>query len=151
MVDASAAAAAESTAKISFPGILRRLAGMAYEALLLAAILFISTYVFLTLGQTLDDAWRRPLLQVYLVCVCGIYFVWMWRHGGQTLPMKTWHMRLVNIAGGRLSPGQALARFLLACVLIPAGGVSILWALFDRDRQFLHDRLAGTRIVNTSG
>jgi hypothetical protein len=22
-----------------------------------------------------------------------------------------------------------------------------VWALFDRDRQFLHDRLAGTRLV----
>jgi hypothetical protein len=27
--------------------------------------------------------------------------------------------------------------------------VSILWAFFDRDRQFLHDRLAGTRLVNS--
>ena len=65
------------------------------------------------------------------------YFLWCWLRGGQTLAMKAWHIRLVDV-----TPRKALLRFLLALPFLP---ISILWALFDRDRQFLHDRLAGTR------
>lgn len=129
------------------PSILRRLAGMAYESLLLLGVLFISTYLFLIPAQALDESWRRPLLQVCEFTVCGIYFTWLWRHGGQTLPMKTWRMHLTSAAGGPVSMGQALARYLLACVLIPLAGIGIAWALVDPDRQFLYDRLAGTRLV----
>jgi uncharacterized RDD family membrane protein YckC len=132
------------------PGILRRLAGMFYELLLLMGVLFISTYLFLQMTRPLDELWHRPLLQVFMLAVCGVYFVWLWRHGGQTLPMKTWHVRLVSADGGPVSVREALARYLLACALIFAGGIGIIWALFDRDRQFLYDRLAGTRLVNTN-
>jgi uncharacterized RDD family membrane protein YckC len=55
--------------------------------------------------------------------------------------MKAWRIRLVGV-----TPRRALARFVLALVLVPTG-IGILWALFDRDRQFLQDRLAGTRLV----
>ena len=37
--------------------------------------------------------------------VLGIYFVWFWSRG-QTLAMKTWHIRLVD-AQGRPSPNCA--------------------------------------------
>jgi len=75
--------------------------------------------------------------------VLGAYFIWCWLRGGQTLAMKAWRIRLEGV-----SPRNALLRFLLALLLVPTG-ISILWALFDRDRQFLHDRLAGTRLVLT--
>ena len=45
------------------------------------------------------------------------------------------------------TPRTAMLRFLLALFLVPTG-ISIVWALFDRERQFLHDRLAGTRLVS---
>ena len=68
------------------------------------------------------------------------YFLWCWLRGGQTLAMKAWHIRLVDV-----TPQKALLRLVLAALLLP---VSIVWALFDRERQFLHDRLAGTRLVS---
>ncbi len=120
---------------------------MAYELLLLLGVLFAFTYLFLIPGLVLDETWRRPLLQISALTVCGIYFVWLWRHGGQTLPMKTWHLRLVSAGGGPVTVRQAVARYVLACVLIPAAGIGVLWALLDSDRQFLYDRLAGTRLV----
>lgn len=146
---ASAPAVEPAPADPVTPGLLRRLAGMLYESLLLLGVLFASVLLFLVLTQTLDETWRRPLLQVWVLAVCGFYFTWLWRHGGQTLPMKTWHMRLVSRNGGPVTTHQALARYLLACLLIPPGGIGILWALVDPDGQFLYDRLAGTRIVRT--
>ena len=63
--------------------------------------------------------------------------------------MKTWRMRIVTAEGGALTAGRAFKRYLLA---VPGmlSGFSLLWAPFDRDRQFLHDRLAGTRIVRVN-
>jgi uncharacterized RDD family membrane protein YckC len=141
-------ASAPATASVGVtPGILRRLAVMAYELLLLVGVLFASTCLFLLMTRSLDELWRRPLLQITEFTVCGIYFIWLWRHGGQTLAMKTWRVRLVNTGGDAVSVRSALARYVLAWLLIPLGGLGIWWALVDPDRQFLHDRLAGTRLV----
>ena len=61
--------------------------------------------------------------------------------------MKTWRIRLVAADGGAVSPGQAILRFVLCWPSLLLAGVGLLWALVDRDRQFLHDRLAGTRLT----
>ncbi len=117
---------------------------LAYEALLLTAILFICTWVFLFFAQPLESSVARPLLQIWLLLVTGAYFVYCWTHGGQTLPMKTWRIGVVMRDGGTLNMKTAIKRYLLA---LPSCGLGFAWALFDRDRQFLHDRLAGTRLV----
>jgi len=61
--------------------------------------------------------------------------------------MKTWRIRLVTRDGLALRPSRALLRYLLVWLTLALGGMGIVWALVDRDRQFLHDRLAGTRLV----
>ena len=72
-----------------------------------------------------------------------------WLHGGQTLAMKTWRIRLVSVDGMPIRPAQALLRYLLCWpgILLILLGVGILWAVLDRDGQFLHDRLSGTRLI----
>jgi uncharacterized RDD family membrane protein YckC len=75
-----------------------------------------------------------------------VYFVWQWRHGGQTLPMKAWGIKLMRRDGGALSAPQAWTRYLLATMGTALFGIGFLWALMDRNRQFLHDRFAGTFI-----
>ena len=125
----------------------RRLGSASYEIVLLAAIVFAAGWIFLTIEQLLPRAVARPLLQLYLLAVCAVYFIYCWTHGGQTLPMKTWRIRVVTRSGGALSPSRAALRYLLAIASIALGGGGYWWALFDRDGQFLHDRLAGTRIV----
>jgi uncharacterized RDD family membrane protein YckC len=124
------------------PGIARRLASMLYEALLLFAIAFFAgfAFYFASRGAPLEG-WVRTAHQLLLGAVFAAYFLWCWLRGGQTLAMKAWRIRLVEV-----SPRKALLRFLLALAFVPTG-ISLLWALFDRERQFLHDRLAGTRLV----
>lgn len=117
---------------------------MFYEALLLFAVAFFASWLFFFAsgGRDATAGWLRHVLQVFILVVIGSYFLWCWLRGGQTLAMKAWRIRLVGV-----TPGKALLRFVLAVALLP---VSIVWALFDRDRQFLHDRLAGTRLVLAS-
>jgi uncharacterized RDD family membrane protein YckC len=92
---------------------------------------------------------RRGLLQAFLAVVFGIYFSLFWSRG-QTLPMKTWRIRLVRWDGAPVNMGRAIHRYLLAILGIAALGAGFIWAFFDRDRQFLHDRLAGTALVDVS-
>ena len=125
----------------------RRFGSIAYEALLLTAVLFICTWIFLFFAQLLDTALVRPLLQLWLVAVTGAYFVYCWSHGGQTLPMKTWHIRAVQADGKALTATTACKRYLFALISAGLCGIGFAWALFDPERQFLHDRLAGTRLT----
>lgn len=122
---------------------------MLYESLLLVAVLFLAGFLFvgLTLGSTTPLV--RAVFQIYLLCVVAAYFIWFWLRGGQTLAMKTWHLRLVSADGSPLTLRQAVLRFALALPGILLG-VGILWALFDRERQFLHDHLAKTKIILTA-
>ena len=122
---------------------------MAYESLLMIGVLaatFLLPYVLLgVIWQIAAPGWVELL---HLVLVLGIYFVWLWRRDGQTLAMKTWRLKLESaITGDRLSLTQALLRYALSWFSLLFFGAGILWAIFDRDRQFLHDRLSGTRIV----
>ncbi len=129
----------------------RRFISLVSEAPLLVAVLFAGALPFLIFTQHLQTVWRRPLLQFYLLVLCGGYFVWQWRHGGQTLPMKTWRLRLVARDGGPLTWRHGSYRYLLALLGLALFGTGLLWALIDRERLFLHDRLAGTRIVRDDG
>jgi uncharacterized RDD family membrane protein YckC len=123
-----------------------RLLSLLYEAMLLFAVLFVSSYLFLGLARDAQSGVPRTLFQIYLLSVCGAYFLFCWTRTGQTLALKTWRLRVVTQHGRALALRQALLRYLLA---IPGmlSGVSLLWAVFDREHLFLHDRLAGTRIV----
>jgi uncharacterized RDD family membrane protein YckC len=124
------------------PGLARRLAAMAYEALLVFAVAFFAAWIFFFAsgGRDATLGFLRFELQIFILLVLAVYFLWCWTRGGQTLAMRAWKIRLVDV-----TPRKALLRFLLAFFLLPW---SVLWALFDRDRQFLHDRLAGTRLID---
>ncbi|MEW5966805.1 MAG: RDD family protein [Pseudomonadota bacterium] len=124
-----------------------RLAAMVYESLLVLAVLFIASLPFLYVVGDAQSGWRHFAFQVYLVGLLFAYFATFWRRSGQTLAMKTWRIRLVGPDGGRISLKLALQRYLLAWASLLPAGAGFWWALFDRDRQFLHDRLLGTRLV----
>jgi uncharacterized RDD family membrane protein YckC len=127
-------------------GIWRRLAALAYEAILLFAILFISGYLFVALAGRTPQGLLRWLFYAYLLVVCGTYFVFCWVRSGQTLAQKSWGVRVTDIDGSLLSLRKAAVRYLLAIASV-GSGIGLLWAIVDRQHQFLHDRLAGSRLV----
>jgi uncharacterized RDD family membrane protein YckC len=160
-----------SPAQPTTPGLRRRMACFIYEGVLLFGVLMISAYLFSSLTQQRNAMVGRHELQAFLFVILGIYFVWFWSHGGQTVAMKTWHVRLVTASGQPVGQGRALARYVLSWLwFLPALGsvwmghaqsvglifgsitagvvVYALLALLHPSRQFLHDIVCGTRLVN---
>jgi uncharacterized RDD family membrane protein YckC len=132
---------------VKLAGLPIRFLAMVYEAVLLAALLLVATALFLAVA---GDSSRPPLriaLQLYLVLIAGIYLVWSWTGGRRTLAMRTWRIRLVNRDGGVPSLRTALVRYVCAVAGIAACAAGLLWPVIDPEHQFLHDRIAGTRLV----
>lgn len=129
------------------PGIGRRLLSLVYELLLLTAVVLLAAGVATTLAYATGGAHPRALTQLTVTGACLGYFAWQWQGRGQTLPMKTWKIRLETAGGERVTVTRALLRAILSVPCYGLFGITVLWALVDREKQFLHDRLAGTRLV----
>ena len=151
------------------PTLRRRLATMLYESVILFGVVFLAGYPFSTLTQQRNGLTHHNWLMSWIGIVLAAYFVYFWTHGGQTLPMKTWRLKVVDAQGQPVKPARAFARYVLAWLwflpplaLHPLFSLAVpqtlavfaawvaLWAAavwLDPARQFLHDRLAGTRIV----
>jgi uncharacterized RDD family membrane protein YckC len=146
-----------------------RLAAAVYELLLVAAVIFVASLPAAPFVRDFPSGWPHYLFQFYLFAALFGYFAAFWTKSGQTLAMKTWRLKIVDEAAGRLDLKRALLRF-GAAALFPLAGMALasglgggiaevgwgaaagwaadwLWALFDRDRQTLHDRIAGTYLV----
>jgi len=124
-----------------------RLAAMVYELLLVLAVLFVASFVFIRLSGDAQTGLKHIAYQIFLLGVLFAYFSTFWLRSGQTLAMKTWRIKLVDRTGALITLPRAALRFVLALLGLALFGVSIVWALFDADRQFLHDRLAKTRLI----
>jgi uncharacterized RDD family membrane protein YckC len=112
--DAPGPAAPAPSSLSTTPGLRRRMACWLYEGMLLFAVVFVAGWLFSTLGQmrnAMDE--RRHLLQAFLFVVFGIYFSWFWARG-QTLAMKTWNIRVVDVLGRPLTQLRALGRYVLS-------------------------------------
>jgi uncharacterized RDD family membrane protein YckC len=152
------------------PTLKRRLTAMVYEFFLLFAVEMLAVLIYILATGNRQEPLFQHGLKLFLFLVTGAYFTWSWTNTGHTLAMKTWRIRVVKPGHARLPWRAAILRYLLAwawfapALLVCAGfrlhargeiaialGLGVLaWAmtaLFDRDRQFLHDRLAGTRLV----
>lgn len=128
----------------------RRLLSLIYEALILAAVLLAGALPVVMLTRGWDHTMARTMLQGWLILMCAVFYAWQWSGTGQTLPMKTWRLQLVARDGTTPGFRRALLRYAAALASIATLGLGFAWALIDRDRQFLHDRVAGTRLVTAA-
>lgn len=135
--------------QVELAGLRRRLASMLYETMLLLGVLALTFMVpNLLLGMFFGIAPSGSVAWVHIFLVLGCYFVWYWHRQGQTLAMQTWRLKIVDASTGHpLGAGRSCLRYVLAWPSVLLGGMGLLWAVFDRDRQFLHDRLAGSCVV----
>lgn len=159
-------------AKGEAPPLKRRLAALLYEGVLLFGVVMTAGLVFGIVTDQRHALHGRQGLQATLFLVLSMYFIWFWSQGGQTLAMKTWHVRLVSDQGLPLTLKQATARYLASWLwFLPAvavawaaqwhqgrliGGIMAVWllayaflSLLLPQRQFLHDLICRTRVIDT--
>ncbi|HET9339462.1 MAG TPA: RDD family protein [Casimicrobiaceae bacterium] len=150
----------------------RRLASLVYELLIVAAIVLVGGFALTPLMSPLADPNHALLLPppgvrlagfALLAALLAAYCAYGWSRGRRTLPMKTWRLLLVDAEGVPVTPKRALARYAAAWIAplvaiaayaathspLAAAALALnhAWALVDPERRFLHDRLAGTRLV----
>ncbi|MBF8268934.1 MAG: RDD domain containing protein [Gammaproteobacteria bacterium] len=128
---------------------LRRLAAITYDLMLLYAVLFFVTIILNIVFDPATIQNSKILYPVSLLLCCYWYFVWHWLHGRQTLGMKAWRLILVRADNSPLHWQTASIRFLLAGGSILFFGFGLFWALFDRKKLTFYDRYAGT-VLNKS-
>jgi uncharacterized RDD family membrane protein YckC len=164
-----------STSPVATPTLKRRLICLVYEAFLVTAVVMLGMFVFLFIAQLIDPDMNRPFVYygrtIVLFGVAGAYFLTCWMGSGHTLAMKTWRIKLVKVGYAQVPLKAAFWRYvfawgwvlpaLLVCFICGfhgkaqiAGALALgiiawgLTAFLDKDRQFLHDKLAGTRLIS---
>jgi len=147
------------------------MAAFMYEGVLVFGVLFAAGLIYAIAVHQTNGMQHRTGLIATCFLVLGLYFVGLWSRSGQTLAMKTWHLRVLTSTGAPLSPRRALARYLAAWVwILPPTivastlphpslaaflGLPVAWvavyassALLHPRRQFWHDALCDTAIVH---
>jgi len=128
----------------------KRIACMLYESILVFAILFVAGILYrAVLGDPHTD-FEQHLFFIYSWLIAGLYFVFCWVKSGQTLAMQTWRIQLLGFDGKPLPLEQAVRRYVIASFSLMFFGLGFLWAIFDREGLYLHDRFTGGRLVALS-
>ncbi|MGD8497475.1 MAG: RDD family protein [Chromatiales bacterium] len=127
-------------------GLARRLAAMIYDTLLLAAVVFIAAAPTAALDIE-PGSLGSYLLLLYVLLVAFLFLGWFWTHGGQTLGMKTWRLRLERMDGTSIDWYDAGLRFATAMLSWAALGLGFVWSVFHPERLAWHDIASRTRLV----
>lgn len=133
--------------KTTAPSLLKLGACLMYEALTVVALSFVCAGLFVWFAGDATHGIKRLLMQLFLWLAIGAYFIWCWLKSGQTLAMQAWQLKLVNHENQLLTLPFAMARYLLATLSLALFGLGFLWAVFDSNKLFLHDRLLKCKVV----
>jgi len=120
----------------------RRIGAFLYDCLLLIAIFFVVTTIAIAFNQ--GEAINHFAYKFVLYIIAFMFFSWFWQHGGQTLGMRAWRIKLLSNNSKQLTLKQCIVRFVTSTFFF---GISLLFALFDEQKRALHDRFSNTKIV----
>jgi uncharacterized RDD family membrane protein YckC len=135
------------------PSVLRRLGALLYDSLLLVGVLMVANaivvipYEVVTGHHLYEGFLSLTLLRLYLLAVVAAFYVYFWTHGGQTLGMRAWRIRVIGKDGSKLGVGIALKRFGWSLVSAVPAGLGLWWSIFSRDGLAWHDSRTRTRVV----
>jgi uncharacterized RDD family membrane protein YckC len=131
------------------PGLARRLASMFYDAWLIAALWLFGATVDFAIQNALGTAEQpaRLPLQLYVAACPFLFYGWFWTHGGQTLGMRAWRIKALQVNGEPMTWRRSIVRVMAAHLSLLVLGLGYLWMLVDRERLTWHDRLSNSRLV----
>ena len=127
------------------PGLIRRLAAILYDGLLITALWMMvgGMLVLINNNQTIES----PILPFLLPLLITVFFAKFWMSNGQTLGMQTWKIKLISMDENPVKLSQSLIRLAGATLSWACFGVGYWWMLFDKDNLTWHDRWSKTRLI----
>ena len=128
--------------------LIKQLAAMLYDSMLIFAVLFLATAIALLFNQG-EAIEASPLFNLYLLFTVFTFYAWFWRKSGQTLGMRVWKIRIVSGSGGNPGWGPSYLRLIFALLSWLCFGLGYLWRLYQP--YTWHDRISRTRIIDVSG
>jgi uncharacterized RDD family membrane protein YckC len=126
------------------PGLLRVLAVIVYDFLLLIAVLFLATAILLPLNGGEAFTNHKIVYSLYLLAVSFCFYGWFWTHGGQTLGLRAWKIKVLNDVHGVIGWRQAFIRFAVALLSWGSLGLGFLWIVIDKNQRSWHDMASNT-------
>lgn len=146
----------------TFPkaGFWKRIAAIFYDFMLCIALVMVVTMIYhhgilrLIYGsQALQEMAETgmldidPMLSTLLFFSVFAFFAKFWTHGGQTLGMQVWGIRVQNADGSAIDLWQALLRFVIALIAWLPAGLGLWWMLFDKQQRTWSDIYSDSDIV----
>lgn len=133
---------------MSHAGLLRRLAAMFYDSLIVLSLLIIGTLLAMIVngGKAIDS--QNHYYAIYLVTIIFSYFSYSWIRGGQTIGMRAWKIQLITLNKEPMDLWRSFIRFGLAIPSILCCGLGFVWMFFNKQRLAYHDRYSGTRLIH---
>lgn len=128
-------------------GLLRRLAAAVYDALLITALCMLTTFCVIAFrgGEPISPG--NLLYQLSLLATAAVFYIGFWVHGGQTLGMRAWRLRVEQQSGEAINWKVGLIRFAAGILAIIPAGLGLLWLIFDPQHLAWHDRISKTRVA----
>lgn len=131
-------------------GLLRRFGVMFYDSILLIAVLFFASLPIVVPLSITTEHYLYTFFIGYIYLVGFLFFGWFWTHGGQTLGLKTWRIKLISDIGNTVSWKQALLRYIASLLCWLSLGVGFIWCYTNRDRLAWNDLWSNTRLKRIS-
>lgn len=134
---------------------IRRLCAMFYDALLALSFVLVFGFFSMVVVQSIfgiENVEAGSILAksffIYVVFLCFVFYAWFWTHGGQTLGMRAWKIKLVQNSGASISWLQAFFRFCYALISWLPCGIGYLWMLIDKNKRTWHDKASQSHIID---
>jgi uncharacterized RDD family membrane protein YckC len=131
---------------VLIPGLLKVLAVVIYDLILLIAVLFVATALVLPLNAGAAFTAQQVFYPIYLLAISFLFYGWFWTHGGQTLGLRAWNLKVLTVDRQPINWKQALIRFFAAFFSWSFCGLGFLWILIDKQHRSWHDNLSGTAL-----
>lgn len=127
--------------------LVRRLAAILYDALLVLALLFLASVPFIAArgGESVEP--NNRLYQLCMLIVVYVFFVGFWVRKGRTLGMQSWGLQLESANGATPTIAKASLRFFAAILSWLPIGLGFFWQLWDKDQLTWHDHISGTSLI----
>ncbi|OUU78939.1 MAG: hypothetical protein CBC38_06385 [Gammaproteobacteria bacterium TMED78] len=129
-------------------GFFKRILANIYDSIIILALIMVLTLAIIIFRDGKEIVHSSTWFTLFIFASHFSFFIWFWTHGGQTLGMRAWGIRVVSSKRESIGLICCIRRYILSFSIIFPPGFCFIWSFFDEERLFFNDRFSETRIIN---